>query len=82
MTRERALALQQTVGAELDAFLTQQYFDEVFINLGKFYLLALATSQELPRLGARAHYATGGIGKRMAEMKRWLLHIFSTQVPS
>lgn len=82
MTRERALALQQKAGADLDAMLTQQPFDEVFINLGKLYLLALATSQELPQLGAMAHYATGGIGERMAEMKRWLIHISSHQGPS
>lgn len=82
MTRERALTLQQKAGADLDAILTQQPFDEVFINLGKLYLLALATSQELPRLGARAHYAKGGIGEKMAEMKRWLIHISSHQDPS
>ncbi len=75
MTRERALALQQQVGAELDAMLMQRQFDEVFINLGKLYRLALATSQELQGLGERAHYATGGIGERMAQMKGWLIQI-------
>lgn len=75
MTQERALALQQEVGAALDAMLTGQHFLEVFINLGQHYLLAVATSRELPRLGERAHYAAGGIGKRMAQMKGWLIHI-------
>lgn len=79
MTREQAVSLQQKAGAELDAILTQQHFDEVCINLGKLYLLALATSQELPRLGARAHYATGGVGERMAQMKHWLIHIAGHQ---
>lgn len=75
MTQERAQSLQQDVGAELDAILTQRRFDEVFINLGRFYLLAVATSQELPKLGGRAHYAIGGIGERMAQMKGWLIQI-------
>jgi hypothetical protein len=79
MSRERALELQQETGADLVAILTQQLFDEVFINLRKLYLLTLATSQELPRLGARAHYATGGIGERMAQMKHWLIHIAGKQ---
>ncbi len=75
MTRERALALQRQVGAELDAILRQQHFNEVFVNLGQCYLLAVATSQELPGLAERAHYATGGIGERMAQMKGWLIQI-------
>ena len=82
MTRAHALTLQQQAGADLDVILTQAAFDEVFLNLGKLYLLALATSQEWPRLEARAHYATGGIGERMAQMKRWLIHIAGHQVPS
>jgi hypothetical protein len=58
---KRVLEPQQKAGADLDAILTQQPIDEMFINLGKLYLLALATSQELPRLGARMHYATDGL---------------------
>lgn len=61
MTPKRAQALQQQVGTQLDAFLMQRCYDEVFINLGKSYLLALATSQQLSRLGERACYASGGI---------------------
>lgn len=69
MTPQRALALQQQVGAELDALLAQRQFDGVFVNLGKNYLLALTASQELPQLRERACYAHGGIGERMAQMK-------------
>lgn len=75
MTQVRARALQPEVGAALDARLSPGHFEEVFVNLGQCYLLAVAASQELPRLGARAHYATGGIGVRMAQMKGWLARI-------
>lgn len=75
MTPERARALQTQVGAELDALLVQCQFDEVFVNLGKNYLLALVASQELPQLGERVRYARGGIGERMAQMKGWLIRV-------
>ena len=76
------MEIQQEASADLDAILAQQSFDEVFINLGKLYLLALAASHELPQLGEKAHYATGGIGEKMAQMKRWSIHISTHQVPS
>lgn len=72
MTRERAIELQAQVSADLDRALAQKDYQEVFVNLGKTYLLALTASQELSRLGNRVQYAQGGIGKKMAQMKRWL----------
>jgi hypothetical protein len=72
MTQERALQLQRIVAEELDDRLTSIRYDEVFVNLGQMYQVALALSLELPCLGARVHYARGGIGEKMAQMKRWL----------
>jgi cytoplasmic iron level regulating protein YaaA (DUF328/UPF0246 family) len=75
MTRNRALALQPQVSTELDIYLAQTDYREIFINLGQTYLIALASSEEIPRLAERMIYATGGIGGKMSQMKQWLHHI-------
>ncbi|HEU0026255.1 MAG TPA: hypothetical protein VFQ25_03995 [Ktedonobacterales bacterium] len=79
MTRDRALALQRDVSAGLDARLRQTDYVEVFVNVGATYRLALEQSGELRRLGGRARYASGGIGIKMGEMRRWILHLVEDQ---
>lgn len=76
MTRKRALALQSKVSADLDAYLAQTNYKEIFVNLGKDYLIALAKCEKLAGLTERVIYATGGIGKKMSQMKKWL-HVIS-----
>jgi len=71
LTRERASALQQRVGRQLDSHLERVEYREVFINLGRIYLLTLTHSARLPLL-SRVLYASGGIGQRMSQMKAWL----------
>ena len=73
MTRNRALALQSEVSADLDAYVARVAICKVFINLGKTYLAALVRSKEIPRLAGKIRYATGGIGEKMSQMKQWLL---------
>ena len=75
MTRDRALALQPVVSAGLDAHLVQVKYDEVFVNLGKTYLLTLTESLEMTGLRDRMIYAVGGIGEKMSQMKQWLYRI-------
>ena len=72
MTLERAIALQAQVSADLDAYLRRTTYNEVFINLGKVYKAALALSKELTIPSRQVRYATGGIGKKMSQMKTWL----------
>lgn len=72
MTRERALALQTQVSTDLDEYLERTTYTEVFINLGKVYLIALALSKGLRGPDSRVRYATGGIGQKMSQMKKWL----------
>lgn len=72
MTREQALELQPKVSASLDACLSQKQYREVFVNLGKAYLIALAQSEQLGCLNGTVYYSTGGIGKKMSQMKSWL----------
>lgn len=75
MTHNRALALQIRVGTDLDATLSSHDYQEVFINVGKTYRLALGKSQELTRQASKVRWASGGIGEKMAEMRRWLFSL-------
>ena len=75
MTRERAFQLQSEVSTALDAYLAQVEYCEIFINLGKNYLMALAKSGGLASFAGKVHQATGGIGKKMSQMKKWLHRI-------
>lgn len=75
MTRDQALALQSEASSALDACLAQADYREVFINLGKTYLMVLAQSKKIPCLKERIHYADGGIGEKMSQMKEWLLKV-------
>ncbi|MFN3385045.1 MAG: DUF6884 domain-containing protein [Candidatus Thermochlorobacter sp.] len=71
MTRKRATVLAPSVSEKLDSVLRQKKYSEIFINLGKHYLVALQLSHELPKHYVR--YAAGGIGSRMKQMKQWIL---------
>jgi cytoplasmic iron level regulating protein YaaA (DUF328/UPF0246 family) len=72
MTRQRALALQHDASTYLDAYLAQTEYREVFINMGRTYLVALAQSGQMRHQAHKIRYATGGIGAKMADMKGWL----------
>lgn len=76
MTRPRALYLQSQVSAGLDALLAPRPYAEIFVNLGKTYLLATQSSVELwtePQCAVRI--AAGSIGVKMAAMRQWLLEL-------
>jgi cytoplasmic iron level regulating protein YaaA (DUF328/UPF0246 family) len=71
MTRSRAVEIQAEVGAKLD-FTLRTTYTEVFINLGKTYMSALATSKLLVSDDTNIICSIGGIGKKMSQMKTWL----------
>lgn len=71
MTAARGFELQTAVSADLDARFAVVSYQEVFVNLGKTYLIAIEGSSCL-RTHPHVIYAAGGIGQKMAEMKRWL----------
>lgn len=75
LTKVRALALRSQVREALGDVLTSGGYTRSFINLGHDYLAALPLAPEvITRLG-EITYAQGGIGKRLAQMKAWLLNI-------
>ena len=76
LDRNRALALQESVGANLDAFLRQTSCHEVYIVMGQFYRLTLANSQELLQLDQQGcvGWASGkGIGIMQQQLRDWLV---------
>ena len=68
MTKQRALELAPAVRAKLRSCLQQRSYSRVFVNLGKDYQPTVEGVEEL----AHAIWATGSIGKRAQQMKRWL----------
>jgi cytoplasmic iron level regulating protein YaaA (DUF328/UPF0246 family) len=75
MTSRQAKALQVEASNALDLHLSNNYYSALFINLGRTYFTALACSQQLPHLYSSTTFAYGGIGQRMAQMKRWLMDL-------
>lgn len=72
MTRRRAIELQEEVSVDLDGQISRASYNEIFINLGKIYLLVLALSKELKSPERQIHFSSGGIGRKMSQMKTWL----------
>ena len=71
MTPARAAELCGAVGGILDAELRATSYTEGFVNLGRLYLPALASSSMLKQVPIT--YAAGGIGQKMAQMKEWIV---------
>jgi cytoplasmic iron level regulating protein YaaA (DUF328/UPF0246 family) len=72
MTRERAIALQPQVSAQVDHILRETEYAGVLINVGRRYYETLAGSRELRRQAGKVAFVPGGIGEKMSSMKRWL----------
>ena len=72
MTRQRALELRDHVSNNLDGILRAGKYQEIFVNLGKDYMPMLENSKFI--VDARVIHATGGIGRKMAQMLS-LIHI-------
>ena len=69
MTRERAAELRSEIQGTLAAFLKAEKFGSIFINLGKTYMLTL---EDFDWGDHCLVVATGGIGMKTSQMKRWL----------
>ena len=75
MTKERALELRPDILNDLKGYLKGRNYAEIFINLGKTYLLAIEGFESFVPKQTGIIYAEGKIGERMAKMKAWLLNI-------
>jgi hypothetical protein len=75
LTEARALALRSQVREALGDVLTSGGYARSFINLGHDYLAALPLEPKVTARLGEITYAQGGVGKRLAQMKAWLLNI-------
>lgn len=78
MTRKRAIDLRDKVTDSLINRLEQKNYAEIFINLGKDYLLTFDQRRFSKTQNDKFKFASGGIGKKMYEMKKWLIDIRSS----
>ncbi|MFB3918341.1 MAG: DUF6884 domain-containing protein [Terriglobales bacterium] len=68
MTTKRAAELAPEIRLALKSRLEQNGYNRIFVNVGRDYLAALDGIDDL----SRASWASGGIGQRAQQLKRWL----------
>jgi len=71
--RKRAIELRPQVLRDLKKAFQGSEYSEVFINLGKTYLLAINGLREMAGHNVQIESACGGIGSKSKRMKQWLL---------
>ena len=74
ITEARALELRLSIGREIDTLLRTKRVQEVFINMGATYRLALSTSQMLQLMegAGQVYVARGRPGQKRLATKKWL----------
>jgi hypothetical protein len=79
MTPARARELRADVVGQLAGRVSAGGYGEIFVNLGRSYLLALeGWERDLPE-AIRVSYAMGGIGQRASQMLCWIRQIEERQ---
>lgn len=74
MTIKRAEELSLEVMIGLEEILREKCYNEIFINLGKTYMLALDGSRNMLD-EYNVHRTSGQIGERLHQLKNWLITI-------
>jgi hypothetical protein len=75
MDKEKALKHKPVITEKLKKILENKY-DEIFINLGKIYMLSI--DKDILK-NEKVIYAEGGIGYKAQQTKRWLENINKTK---
>jgi len=71
--------LSDLVEIKLREILTNNEYDEIFVNLGKTYMVALEKSKNILNK-FNVYYAKGPIGVRLHQLKSWLNEVTSVWV--
>jgi len=79
MTTQRAEELSGIVKMDLEKILQLKDYDEIFINLGKKYMIALEESKQLLD-NYKVSWGFGQIGERLHQLKNWLQIISNERV--
>ena len=73
MDKERAIEIRPQVLDNLEKVFQGNEYSDVFVNMGKTYLLATNGWHDMVRHNVRVISARGGIGSKAKHMKQWLL---------
>lgn len=79
MDRNRAVELSSQVQVKWKQSLRRTQYAEIFINMGKTYILATDDIIGMVERNTVVKYAKGGIGSKSRSMKLWLLTAVKTQ---
>ena len=79
MTISRAKILSSPVRARLRDTLKESWYEKVFINLGKLYMLALDGSRDLLD-EYNVYCASGRIGERMQQLRNWVTSLTNEEL--
>ena len=71
MTIERAKELVDDVYVKLKRMLEMNHYEQIFINVGKTYMLAMEKSKQM-LTKYNVYWANGQIGERLHQLKNWL----------
>lgn len=71
MTAKRAKEISKETKSRLETMTLNNNYDQIFINLGKTYMLALEDSRSMLE-GGSTLLASGRIGERIHQLKEWL----------
>lgn len=72
MTPSKAETISEAIRNVLQTIIEESEYDEMFVNLGKDYILALKNIDVLSA-NLNVLYAQGPIGMRLHQLKQWLL---------
>jgi len=78
MTSESAREMSKEIRLKLKRVFADNKYKEIFINLGKIYMLALEDSRDMLE-GSNAYWSSGKIGERNHQLKHWLISIKSRE---
>jgi hypothetical protein len=78
MTPHKAKESSSDIYNFLKTLLVKEQYQEIFINLGKTYALALADSEGLLN-ECNVLWAKGQIGERMQQLKNWMQKIIDEE---
>lgn len=72
MTNRRATEIQEEVRKKIENDLLPKEYNEIFLSMGKVYLRAIETLEELVDEKTRVIVSTGASGRKLTALKGWL----------
>ena len=75
MDKRRAELLNKQIISNFKEYFKNKSYKEIFVNLGKEYMTAIKGFEKFIPSSTKIIVAKGGIGKKIKQMKNWLISI-------